>query len=195
MSAGGGRPLPYPLYVPPLVLLALLLIVFFVVRSAVFGCSTQVVVAANPVAAGALIEEDDLRVEDRNGYGVDDDAVVTSADGAAGHRALVELTEGGVVKKADVTGAMDTAEDGEQSLRFRTKAVTINDVKSGQRVALLVAPTGTEPAPEAQDIEATLLSHPKDGEDGVVWVMIADDARDALLRFVARARLVIAPAP
>jgi hypothetical protein len=79
-------------------------------------------------------------------------------------------------------------------LRFRTDDLTVGDVKTGERVNLLLAPTGAGRTLSPQAIEAILVAHPEDGGDGPVWVAIADADRDALLGRLGRSRLIIAPA-
>lgn len=179
----------------PLGLLVLVVVVIVGVRILLASSGTGVVVAAKSVVPGQYLQGDDLRIQEVDGYSIDDDAAVKNMDDVVGHLALGALGEGKPVGKAAITTVAAPSEvEKKLLLRFRTEDVTISDVKTGQRVHLLFAPLGVPDAPQAQAIEAILIGHPKDGEDGIVWVAITSSERDSLLGLLARARLIIAPA-
>jgi membrane-associated protease RseP (regulator of RpoE activity) len=188
MSTPERQPRAMPLFALPLALLVLVLLAFGVVRAVLVLNGTGVVVAAKSATAGQYLEKDDLRIEELDGYTVDDDTIMKKVDDAVGHVVRDALAEGSPISKADITVMAKL------QLRFRTEDVTIGDVKTGQRVQLLFAPIGAAGAPQAQAIQAILIAHPEDGEDGMVWVAIAAVDRDALLSRLARSRLIIASA-
>jgi hypothetical protein len=195
MSTPERQPRAMPLFALPLALLVLVLLAFGVVRAVLVLNGTGVVVAAKSATAGQYLEKDDLRIEELDGYTVDDDTIMKKVDDAVGHVVRDALAEGSPISKADITVmAAPRGVATKLQLRFRTEDVTIGDVKTGQRVQLLFAPIGAAGAPQAQAIQAILIAHPEDGEDGMVWVAIAAVDRDALLSRLARSRLIIASA-
>jgi Flp pilus assembly protein CpaB len=194
MSEAARPPRAIPLLVLPLAVLVLVLLVFGVVRGIQALRGTEVVVAAKTVAAGQDLGARDLRLEEVDDYSVDEDATVTELDKALDHIAVQALAEGQPVPKAAITAVAPAAcVTDELYLRFRTEQVTISGVKTGQCVDLLFAPVKEADTDDAPAIKATLLAHPSDGKDGVVWVAITSNDREALVRSVARSRLIVAP--
>jgi hypothetical protein len=190
MSASSTSDLPknIAMVVWPIVIVAALLVA--IVARRLVGSDPKLPVPTARIAAGHLLGKSDLIDRRVDGYGLGD--VVRDRAALIGHVASKTLESGTPIEKAAVTRAVPKTYPSLVRLRFRSEHATTADVRPGDRVQLLFAPTGDSPDLAPAAIDAVLIASAEDGDAIVFFVAIAPDDRLPLLARVGRARLSVA---
>jgi hypothetical protein len=176
----------------PVVIVGLIAVVTLLLQ----GCSEQeVMVSKSDLPALHEITADDLEEVEVSARTVGDSQWTESGD-LVGRVTKTAIAKATLVRKADVTAAKPKSYGNRKPVGFHADSNTAGDVSTGNKVRLLFAPTADAESVKPLAVDAVLLStsEPKSGGTDYV-VAVSESDRTKMLDVVARARLLVVPAP
>lgn len=183
-------PRAIPIAIVPLVVVGILLGTAVALR--VFHSDRVVPVLARNVPAGQRITKSDLAMRSKivSGFGLSN--VADRANEIRGHVALTSLRAGEPVPVTAVTATTVPADFSSCALlRFRTVAATTVDVRSGESVKLMFAPTGYGVGPGPGAFAGFLIDNATERQTSFYFVAVPRSSVAGLLNRLGRSHLSV----
>lgn len=176
----------------PAVIVGLIAIGTFLLQE----CSQQdVMVPKRDLPALHEITADDLEEVEMSARTVGDAQWTESGD-LVGRVTKTVIAKGKLVRQSEVTTAKPKNYGSRKPVAFHAESNTAGDVSTGKEVRLLFAPTADAESVAPLAVDALLLSVSEPKSDGTDYVVaVSESDRTKMLDVVARARLLIVPAP